>query len=55
MEESVVLEGRSLSTSPLSITDTSKDARYQIIQSLEGGMLEIMQFKDAVDVITSML
>jgi hypothetical protein len=55
IEESTVLEGGGPSTLPPSVTDTPEDARCQIIQSLEGGMSEILWFEDAVDVMTSVL
>jgi hypothetical protein len=52
-----VPEGRSSDTSPPGVTGASKDrdSRYQITQSLEGGMSEILRFEDAVDVMTSVL
>jgi hypothetical protein len=56
-EESVVPEGMSPDTSLSGITDTSEntDLRYQITQSLEGGMSEILQFEDTVNIMTSVL
>jgi hypothetical protein len=52
-----VPEGGSPGTSPPGVTDASKDgdSRYQVTQSLEGGMSEILRFEDAVDVMTSIL
>jgi hypothetical protein len=52
-----VLEGGSPGTSPPGVIDTLEDvdSRYQITQSLEGGILEILRFEDAIDVMTSML
>jgi hypothetical protein len=57
VEESTVLEGGGPSTLPPSVRDSSEDAdtRYQITQSLEGGMSEILQFEDAVDVMFNKL
>jgi hypothetical protein len=57
VEESTVPEGGGPITLLPSVTKASKDAdsRYKIIQSLEGGMLEILWFEDAVDIMTSVL
>ena len=48
-------EGGGPGTLPPDVTDASKDAdsRYQIIQSLESGMSEILRSEDAVDGMTS--
>jgi hypothetical protein len=57
VEESAVPEGESPLTPPTDITEASEgaDPKRQITQSLEGGMSEILQSEDAVDIMTSVL
>lgn len=56
-EESVVPEGESSNTSLSGVADASEDtaSTYQITQPLEGGISEILQFEDAVDIMTSVV
>jgi hypothetical protein len=57
VEKSTLPEGGGFGTLSPGITDACEDtdSRYQIIQSLEGGMSDILRFEDAVGVMTSVL
>jgi hypothetical protein len=57
VDGNAVPEGESLSIPPPDGTDASKESnsKYGITQVLEGSMSEILRFKEAVDVMTSVL